>query len=206
MILKDHHHISLYSLIYSSIWIASLRSEGLKRCYTGREKLFSLGYPVWGPQCASARVELVSAVIWKKWIHTYIFWAHIIWRYINSSWTSLKFQAQFELTFSKPFVDWVILGQSESVWDFPLPFQWGILDSSRWKRHAPTECWHRNASQYPLDFQEKSLISRGILQQLICYVAECWTFNSWFDSDLIRTRQPFQLEEKRSNHYLQVDP
>lgn len=141
-----------------------------------------------------------------KKMDSYIFWAHIIWRYINSSWTSLKFQVQFELTFSKPFVDWVILGQSESVWDFPLPFQWGILDSSRWKRHAPTECWHRNASQYPLDFQEKSLISRGILQQLICYVAECWTFNSWFDSDLIRTRQPFQLEEKRSNHYLQVDP
>lgn len=49
----------------------SSRSENLKRCFSGREKLFSLGYPVWGPACAAGRVEqalanLISFYYWRQ--------------------------------------------------------------------------------------------------------------------------------------------
>ena len=42
-------------------YACSSRSENLKRCFSGREKLFSLGYPVWGPACAAGRVESALA-------------------------------------------------------------------------------------------------------------------------------------------------
>ena len=38
----------------------ALRSEHLGRCYTGREKLLSLGMPVWGPHATAAGVEGAS--------------------------------------------------------------------------------------------------------------------------------------------------